>query len=565
MVTIETGGFRVTETTQEELQLAHIVFRNAAEGIVITDTNARVLAANSAFTRISGFEQDELVGQSLSILRSGRHPTEFFERMWSAINESGRWQGEVWNRRKNGEVHPEWLSISSVRDAAGEVMHFVGVFTDIGQIVAEQAELRDLAYYDPLTKLPNRVLFRDRFEQVSLRALRDMKQLAMLMIDVSANGSGEGGDDFVVAVAKVLGEQLRETDTLARVGENEFLVLIEGIDGPRSASITANHLLKALERPVRVGEVDVYPSACIGISLYPMDGHSMEGLMTSADTAMLQARTRGRHAYSFYSAEMTAYANERAILEKRLRVSIANGTLDLNYQPLFDSDGVNVVGAEALVRWTDEDLGIVGPERFVSVAEDSGLIHALGEWVMREAFTTYVGWQKDGVAPPILSLNVSARQLERADFVDSVSALLTETGMEANRLEFEFRESVLSDVAYVVSALEALHELGIRLSIDGFGTGFSPLSNLQTLPVTKMNIDRSFVRAIGIDGANDTIVQAIVKVAQTLGLDVVAEGVETEDQASFLRDQGCNEFQGYLLGRAVTAEEFVRYFGDKSS
>ena len=547
----------------DELELAHIVFKNAAEGICITDTEARVLAVNEAFTRLSGYSQDEIKGQSLAMLRSGKHAPEFYQMMWKALGETGRWQGEIWNRHKNGEVYPEWLSISAVRDQGGEVIHYVGVFTDIARIMEEQAQLRDLAYFDPLTGLPNRTLFRDRFEQVARRVLREMKQMGLLMIGVSGHAEPESRDAFIRAVAERLQSELRETDTLARVGEYEFVMLIEGIDGPRSASVTANHLLKSMERPIRVGETDFYPAACIGIGLYPMDGHNMSSLLTAADAAMLQARSRGRHAYSFYSAEMTAYANERNILERRLRVALANNALGLVFQPLFDASGERLMAAEALVRWEDAELGVVAPERFIPLAEDAGLIHALGEWVMRGAFTTYVQWQKRNVAPPILSLNVSARQLERADFVASVETLLNETAMDPSRLEFEFRESVLVDVAYVVSSLEALSALGIKLSIDGFGTGFSPLSNLQSLPVSKLNIDRSFVRMIGDDQENETLIRTIVRVAKTLGLTVVAEGVETERQAGFLRDEGCDEFQGYLLGRAVSGDEFAQYFGQR--
>lgn len=550
--------------TTNEPDLAHIIFRHAAEGMAITDTEGRVLAVNDAFTVLTGFQASEIVGEKFSVLRSGRHPQEFYTRMWAALQEHGRWQGEIWNRHKSGAMYPEWLSINAVRGPDGGAQYYVGVFTDIGRIMAEQAQLRDLAYYDGLTRLPNRILFRDRFEQVARRALRDMKQLAVLMIEVNGHVESEAHGAFVKAVAGVLTEQLRETDTLARVGEHEFLALIEGIDGPRSASITANHLLKAFERPLPVGAGEIYPSACIGISLYPMDGLTMDALFTAADTAMLQARSRGRHAYAFYSAEMTAYANERAALERRLRVALANHALTLAFQPLFAGERGGPSAVEALVRWKDPDLGTVDPDRFVPVAEDSGLIHALGEWVMREAFKTYVAWQRDGVAPPLLSINVSARQLERADFVDGVVALLADTGMDPRHVEFEFRESVLQDVAYVISALEALHGLGIRLSIDGFGTGFSPLSSLQTLPVSSLNIDRSFVRDIGRSDPNDRLIRTIVKVAQTLGLQVVAEGVETEEQAGFLKAEGCDAFQGHLLGRPVSAEEYVRRFAQKT-
>lgn len=550
----------MTTATQDSLHIAHIVFQNAAEGIAITDPQGRIISINKAFTDFTGYDEAEVLGKTPALLRSGRHSKEFYARMWLTLRDEGRWQGEIWNRRKNGEIYPEWLSINTVRDEGGEVLHYVGVFTDISTIVAVQAELRDLAYHDPVTRLPNRALFRDRFDQAARRCLRDARQLAVLMLEITPQGNRDHQDAFIQAAAERLRTHLRETDTLARAGENEFIALIEDIDGPRSAAVTADQLLKALEAPLAVGEDQVYAATSVGISLYPMDGYTMDDLVTAADAAMLQARNRGRHTYRFYSAEMTAYATERATLERRLRQAIADNALALNFQPLFDAAGERLVGVEALLRWNDPQLGSVAPERFVPVAEDCGLIHPLGEWVMREAFRQYLGWQAAGVAPPILSINISARQLERIDFVDCVAGLLQETGMDPKHLEFEFRESVLSDVAYVVPALEALDALGIRLSIDGFGTGFSPLGNLKTLPISKLNIDRSFVLGIGADTNNDTIVRTVVGVAQTLGLEVIAEGVETEDQARFLRELGCDQFQGHLFGRAVGSEEFVRFF-----
>ncbi|MBD5803082.1 Phytochrome-like protein cph2 [Azoarcus sp. Aa7] len=544
---------------QDSGQLAHIVFRNAAEGIAITDPQGRILAVNSAFTALTGYPAGDVVGQTPAILRSGRHGREFYARMWLALRDEGRWQGEIWNRRKGGEIYPEWLSISTVRNEAGEVLHYVGVFTDISHIMAEQEKLRDLAYHDPLTRLPNRMLLRDRFEQAARRSLRDAHQLAVLMVEATPQGKVPN-DPFLVAASERLATHLRETDTFARYGENEFLVLIEGINGPRDASVTADQLLKALEKPLSVDGLDVYATANIGISLYPMDGYTLDDLATAADAAMLQARSRDRHGFRFYSAEMTAFATERATIERQLRRAIADGALELHFQPQFDVSGSSMVGVEALVRWTDPQIGAIDPDRFVPIAEDNGLIHPLGEWVMRKAFTQFVSWQASGIAPPALSLNISARQLERIDFVDSVAALVAETGISPQSLEFEFRESVLSDVAYVVPALETLDRMGIRLSIDGFGTGFSPLGNLKTLPISKLNIDRSFVSGIGSNQGNDTIVRTVLGVARTLGLRVIAEGVETEEQAVFLRNEGCDEFQGHLYGQAVCGEDFVRRF-----
>ena len=544
---------------QDSGQFAHIVFQNAAEGIAITDPQGRILAVNGAFTALTGYPAGDVVGKTPAMLRSGRHGREFYARMWVALRDEGHWQGEIWNRRKSGEIYPEWLSISTVRDETGEVLHYVGVFTDISRIMVEQEKLRDLAYHDPLTRLPNRMLLRDRFEQAARRSLRDAHQLAVLMVEVAPQGKVPN-DPFLVAASERLATHLRETDTFARYGENEFLVLIEGINGPRDASVTADQLLKALEKPLSVDGLDVYATANIGISLYPMDGYTLDDLATAADAAMLQARSHDRHGFRFYSAEMTAFANERATIERQLRHAIADGALELHFQPQFDVSGSSVVGVEALVRWTDPQIGAIDPDRFVPIAEDNGLIHPLGEWVMRKAFTQFVSWQAAGIAPPVLSLNISARQLERIDFVDSVAALVAETGISPRSLEFEFRESVLSDVAYVVPALEALDQMGIGLSIDGFGTGFSPLGNLKTLPISKLNIDRSFVSGIGSNQGNDTIVRTVLGVARTLGLRVIAEGVETEDQAVFLRNEGCDEFQGHLYGQAVCGEDFVRRF-----
>ncbi len=550
----------MTEPTQEELKLAHIVFQHAAEGVAITDPDGKVLAVNPAFTAFTGYGLNDFKGTDLSILRSGRHEPPFYEKMWRQIRERGHWQGEIWNRHKVGNIYPEWLSINAVNDANGKVQYYVGVFTDIAKIMTEQTQLRELAYHDRETGLPNRLLLDDRFDQALHRAMRDLRQLAILFIDVGIAGGGDGGENFAVAVAKLLHDHVREADTLARIGKGEFLVMLEDIDGPRSASVLANKLLKALDAPLAVGDLDIHPTANIGISLFPMDGQTLAELITAAEMAMLEGRVRSRNTYSFHSSEMTAYANERTVLERQLRTAISEETLALHYQPMFDVEGKQVIGAEALVRWTDPLLGVVAPDRFVPVAEDIGLIHPLGDWVLRTAFRQYAEWKANGAAPPLLSINISARQLEVADFEERVAAILAETNMDPKLVEFEIRESVLMEVAYVVPTLETLDRMGIRLSIDGFGTGFSSFGHLKSLPVTKLNIDRSFVRNIGLDPANESIVRAIVGMARTLGLRVIAEGVETEDQADFMRGVGCDEFQGHLLGRAVNGSDFARYF-----
>ena len=556
----------MNQTTSDQADLAKIIFRHAADGIAITDADGHVLAVNEAFSRLTGYETEEIRGRTLSVLNSGRHSPEFYENMWKTLVEHGRWQGEIWNRRKNGEVYAEWLSISDVHDEQGQRTHFIGVFTDITQIMESQTELRFLAHHDPVTLLPNRLLFNDRFDQAVRRALRDLRQLAVLFIDLNQMRDLNDtlghvvSNNLMAEIARHMIASIRETDTLARLSGDEFILLIEDIDGPRSASQTADKLLKAFDEPVRIGEDRFFVSASIGISLFPMDGHSLNDLIANADTAMHQARAHGRNTYRFYSEEMSAYAGERMMLERLLRQSIEQNELTLNYQPQFDATTLALVGVEALLRWTNPVLGAVGPDRFVPVAEDNGLIHPIGEWVLRAACAQFVEWQRQGVAPRTISVNISAKQIGLGNFVDMVQKILSDTGLDGKYLELELTESVLTDVAYVVPTIEGLRQLGIQISIDDFGTGFSSLSYLKTLPIRKLKIDRSFILDIGVDPGNEAIIRAIIGLAHTLGLSVIAEGVETEDQAEFLRREGCEDFQGHLLGRAVSASDFSQYF-----
>lgn len=549
--------------SRDENELAHLLFRHAAQAMAVTDSAGRILAINPAFSELTGYAGSEITAQPVSVLQSERHDREFYASIRSALRADGGWQGEVWIRRRDGESIAGWLSIRAVAAAAGDPTHFVAVHTDVGAMLSERGQLRRLAYIDTLTGLPNRALFEDRYEQVARRAVRDVTQLAVLVVSVSDAGSAAPRDELIRAVAGALGSLVRETDTLARVGAHEFAILIEDIDGPRSASMTADKLMKALEQPVATPYGEAYLEVFVGIGLYPLDGMSCSDLLAAADAAMLQASRRGHSGYAFHSTEMTAYADEQALLERQLRAAVDAESLNICFQPMFDREGRRVVGAEALLRWNDPLLGCIPPTRFVPVAEQTGLIHPLGEWAMREAFRQFVAWEAAGVAPAWISLNISSRQIDRGDFVDRVAALIAETGMAPTKIDFEFHESVLTDVAYVVPTLEALHRMGIRLSIDGFGTGFSELANLKSLPVARINVDRSFVGQIGRDATNDTLISAIVAMGRTLGMQLVAEGVETEDQARFLRAQGCDEFQGYLLGRPVSGEQFARYFGSR--
>ena len=545
-------------TQQTEADLADIVFRRAAEGIAITDADGRVLSVNDAFVRLTGYAPDEVRGQSLSLLKSDRHLPEFYEAMWKQLQQSGRWQGEIWNRRKNGEIYPEWLSIGEVRDDDDRRTHFVGVFTDIKELVAAQELLRKLAHHDSATGLPNQHLFADRYEHAMRRALRSRRQMALLFLEL--DGAGPARAALLAQAALRLQGEVRDTNTLARLGESEFLLLLENIDGPREVSVVADKLLKSLQLPLHVGQDRGFVSASIGISLFPLDGHELADLVRDARMAMDEARQQGRNTYRFFSSQMNAYAGEGILLATQLHHALENNELTLRYQPQFDADGSTLVGVEALLRWTNVALGMVGPDRFVPVAEDNGLIHPIGEWVLRESCRQFREWQSQGAAPRMLSVNISANQIAASDFLDMIESVLADSGMSGECLELELTESVLTAVPYVQQTIASLRQLGIRISIDDFGTGTTSLGILNSTMVRKLKIDRGFVHGIGYDSAKEMIVRAIIGLARTFNLRVIAEGVETEDQAAFLRREGCQEFQGYLYGRAVSASDFSAFF-----
>lgn len=546
------------DNSQIDAELADIAFSRAAEGIAITDAAGQVLNANAAFVRQTGYTLDEVRGRTLSILKSDRHPPEFFATIWQYLERSGRWQGEIWNRRKNGEIYPVWLSMSEVRGADGRITHYVGMFTDIRQLMEAQETLRYLAHYDSVTGLPNRHLFDDRFEQAVGRSLRARRQMALLLIELVADGA-----DSVVLIeraAKELAKHTRETDTFSRIGDTEFALLLENIEGSREASMIADKLLKILHLPLCTGSERAFVSGSIGISMFPFDDHEVEGLIRDARTAMEEARLQGHNTYSFFSSQMNADAGERLLLAGQLRLALEKNELSLKYQPQYDAKTNALVGMEALLRWTNVALGMVGPDRFVPVAEDLGLMHPIGEWVLRESCRQFAEWQRQGCAPQTLSVNISAKQIAAADFIEMIGSVLEDSGVDAECLELDLAESVLNSVPYVQQKIEGLLQLGVHIVIDDFGTGVTSLADFTSLTFRKLKIDREFIRGIGRDPAQEKVVRAIMGLAKTFGLKVIAEGVETEDQARFLRREGCHEFQGHLLGRAVSAQDYCTSF-----
>ena len=565
--------FDLTERLQGEAKarLAAAVFESTHEGIMITDARGHILGINQAFTRVTGYEEEEILGKTPAMLKSGRHEPDFYAAIWRAVAEAGHWQGEIWNRRKTGEVYPELLSISTVYDNDGRVSNYVGMFTDISQIKESEAKLAHLAHYDPLTDLPNRLLLCSRLQHAIEQAQRQRYRLAVLFLDLdrfkNVNDSlgHQIGDELLRAVTARLGERLRAEDTLARLGGDEFVVLLERLQEPRDAAVVARTMLEALARPFLLSQGhEVYIGASIGISLYPEDGASESELIMHADVAMYQAKDQGRNAYGFYTEALTENANQRLEMETKLRRALERNEFVLHYQPQVALPEGRLIGAEVLVRWLHPVQGLIPPNQFIPLAEETGLIVPIGEWVLREACLQWMRWRNAGLSPITLAVNISPRQFRQQDLVGVVQRILDDTGAPASALELELTEGALMHQGEEAeNTLGALKRLGITLAIDDFGTGYSSLAYLKRFPIDQLKIDQSFVRDIATEAGDGELVSTIIAMARKLRLKVLAEGVETEEQYAYLLEQGCDAYQGYLYSRPLPPEAFEALLGEK--
>ena len=550
---------------ENQLQLTAKVFDQGGEGIMITDDQVNIITVNRAFELITGYTQEEVVGKNPRFLSSDRHVRDFYRAMWEAIHSGGFWQGEVWNRRKDGDIYPEYLSVSRVTDAEGRVTNYVGTFNDISESKASQEHIQRLAHYDSLTGLPNRVLLADRVSLALSRMERSGGKLALVFLDLdrfkNVNDSlgHRIGDELLIQVAQRLKELLRDEDTVSRLGGDEFILVLPDVDEDGAGHV-AGKVLKALSLPYSIEQYELAVTASMGIAMYPDDGTSYEALSMCADTAMYRAKQSGRHTFCFFTREMQERSDRTLLLENALRRTLELEQLQLHFQPQVSLENGRVVGVEALLRWTHPELGEIVPADFIPVAEDSGMILPIGEWVLRSAVRQMREWLDRGMSPLVMAVNLSAIQFRQANLPQLVSQILDEAGLPPGLLELELTEGVaMENPLEAIAVMNDLYRRGVRMSIDDFGTGYSSLSYLKRFKVYKLKIDKSFVRDISRDPEDEAIVEAIIGLAESLGMQTIAEGVETNEQSAFLRAKGCHEGQGYLYSRPMPAAEFERY------
>lgn len=551
---------------QEQLKLSAQVFVNSMEAIVITDIENNIIQVNKAFTDITGYLPEDAIGKNPRILKSGQHDPDFYRAMWETLLTTGSWQGEVMDRRKNGEVYPKWLSITVVRNEKGEVSNFIALFSDITERKASYERIQHLAHFDALTNLPNRALLNDHIDLAIAAAKRTDTQLAIAFLDldrfkiVNDSLGHHAGDLLLKIVSERLKNCIREVDTVARLGGDEFVILLSSISEPNDAARVAQKVIDAIAIPFMLGEDEANIGTSIGIVIYPDNGLDRLTLVKNADAAMYHAKESGRNNFQFFSSTMNDKAFERLALENDLRRAIKREEFFLLYQPQIDILTGEIVGTEALIRWQHPERGLVPPNNFILLAEKCGLIVPIGEWVLKTACAQNLAWQKEGLPPLLTAVNISAPQFKQKNFKESVMQILNDTGLAPHLLELEITESAFMENAEsMLESLHSLKEIGLRLSIDDFGTGYSSLSYLKHFPIDKLKIDRSFVMDITDDSRNNAIIETIIQLGHNLKLKVIAEGVETAEQLATLDKLGCDEIQGYYFSRPLSPQDFVAF------
>lgn len=548
------------KVAEDRLHLTAKVFENTLEGITITDISGYVIEANAAFCKITGYSSEEIVGKNLRILQSGFQTTSFYETMWQSILTTGCWQGEVWNRKKNGELYAEWLSISAIKNAEGQVANYLGVSSDITETKQHEKQLNHIAHYDALTDLPNRRLLDDRLKQAVARAVREQSMMAVCYLDLdgfkSINDSmgHDAGDSALIEIARRIKDTIRGGETVARLGGDEFVVLLLGLERGEECSMALDRLLSVIAEPISIGDKCFVLGASIGVSIYPMDDGDTDTLLRHADQAMYSAKQSGKNRFHVYDLALDQRARNQQALLKSVQHGLLINQFELYYQPKINLRTQALVGVEALIRWNHPESGLLSPARFLSAVENTDVDIAIGEWVIAGALQQIASWRIAGLDTEV-SINISAHHLESPGFIDGLQRQLElHPDVPANRLQIEVLETAaLDDIAEVRLIVERCSKLGVGFALDDFGTGYSSLSYLSRLPVDTLKIDQSFVRNLTASKGDHAIILGIIALSRAFELKTVAEGIETEEHFTTLLEMGCDIGQGYFIARPMVA------------
>lgn len=551
--------------TEQELRRAATVFDNTDEGIIVTDADRHITVINKAVTKITGYKQNEVLGKTPHFQKSGRHDQAFYESLWETIERDGKWRGEIWNRRRNGEIYPAWENITAVKDEHGHISNYVAVFSDISAIKESEERLAHLAHHDSLTGLPNRLRFIANLEQALESAKRHKHKVAVMFLDldrfklINDTLGHSFGDELLKSIAGRLKSTVRSEDTVARLGGDEFTIILHEIGRSEDSALIAEKVINTTRQPVCLGGEDISVSTSIGISIYPDDSDNSDGLVKAADAAMYHAKNSGRSNFQFYTFDLTSRALEHLALENGLRQALEKNEFVLHYQPQVEMCSERISGVEALIRWQHPERGLLMPTSFMKVANETGLIDPMSEWVLRTACSDLVQWRLRGLPPTRIAVNISGRQLMHEPSIRRIVTFLDEIDPQPGSLglDLEVTEASIEFAERAMEIMRQLKERGVMLAIDDFGTGHSSLSRLKELPVDTLKIDRSFIQNIANDPDDRVIASTIIAMAHSLGLRVVAEGVEAEDQLSVLRALDCDEIQGFYYSKPIPAEQMV--------
>ena len=558
--------------SQKEQQLSSIVFDNTSEGILITDSDNKIIRVNKSICDISGYSEDELLGKNPSIFKSGHYDLSFYKEMWKSILETGKWRGEILNKGKNGENYYQILAINTHRDERNKIIEHVGIITDISGIKQTEKELEEIALHDSLTHLPNRLLCNARIEHEIQKSIRNGNLVAVMFLDldmfknINDSFGHSMGDELLKEVASRIGYNVREEDTFARLGGDEFVIVIGSLKNRDGASIFAKNILEIFSKPFQINEFEIFSGVSIGISIYPDDGDNFDELLRNADSAMYSAKAKGRNNFQFYEVSLTEKVSERLNMETLLRRAIENNELSIKYQPQYSIKNNKIIGLEALLRWNNPELGEVMPDKFIPIAEETGLIMEIGRWTLLNSCRQLKTFLNSGNSSLQMAINLSSRQFWEPGLEKTVKKIIEETGINPKNLEFEITESVLmQDTDQIYEILNNFHEMGITISIDDFGTGYSSLSYITRFPISRLKIDRSFLLNIHSDKKAAEMIISIIALAHSMKLKVIAEGVETVEQLSYLEGHGCDEIQGFYFSKPISPEEMEKLLQDQNN